>query len=364
MASEERIWLLISRALAGEISAAELEEMESIFIDEPERRSDYENIKKLKLTVPDASSTEERRAMERGLEKFDHVFAENEFTERSLFNHRLEPLQRRSYKGWMIAAAVAVLFVIGIFAVRFAMFNKAELPQVLVANYGKRIQSTLPDGSIVWLNSGSSIKYSGYSQSGKREVMLTGEAYFDVKHDAEHPFIVHAGKLNVVVLGTAFNVKAYKTDAFIETTLIRGKVEILNDAKPGTSIVLYPNEKVRVNTEVNIAKKITIVNKQPVADSVITSPGRGVVKPSIPDGAIDETAWVSNYLIFKKEHFTELAAQLERWYNVKISFDNDKYVSKQFTGRFKDQNINEVMRALQLTQSFHYKITDNQIRIW
>ncbi|MDP9080211.1 MAG: DUF4974 domain-containing protein [Bacteroidota bacterium] len=362
MASEERIWLLISRALAGEISPAELREMESIFINEPERRADYENLKKIRLEVPE-SSTHERRAMERGLDKFDRIFAENEFTERSLFNHKLEPLPNRSYKGWMIAASIISLFVIGLFAVRFSLSNKVEPPQLIVADYGKRIQSTLPDGSVVWLNSGSSIKYAGYSQSGKREVTLNGEAYFDVKHDAEHPFIVHAGKLNVVVLGTAFNVKAYNSDAFIETTLIRGKVEILNDAKPGAGIVMYPNEKVRVNTEVNIVKKITIVNKQPVADSVGTA-NNGAVKPAIPNNEIDETAWVSNYLTFKKEGFTELAGQLERWYNVKIIFDNDKYGEKQFTGRFKDQDINEVMRALQYTQPFHYKIIDNQIHIW
>lgn len=362
MASEERIWLLISKALAGEISAAELREMESIFMNEPERRADYENIKRLKLQVSE-SSNEERRAMERGLDKFDHIFAENEFTERSLFNHRLEPLPNRNYKGWMIAASIVFLFVTGLFAVRYYRQDKTEPAQLIVADYGKRIQSTLPDGTVVWLNSGSSIKYAGYSQSGKREVTLNGEAYFDVKHDAKHPFIVHAGKLNVVVLGTAFNVKAYNSDAFIETTLIRGKVEILNEAKAGAGIVMYPNEKVRVNTEVNVVKKVTIVNKQPVPDSVAIA-GNGAFKPSAPDNEIEETAWVSDYLTFKKEDFAELAGQLERWYNVKIIFDNDKYVSKQFTGRFKDQNIDEVMRALRFTQPFHYKITNNQIHIW
>jgi len=305
MASEDRIWFLISRALAGEISPAEAQEMESIFVNEPERRADYESLRCIKVEDAAMPSVDERRAMERGLDKVDLVFAENEFSERSLFNHRLEPLPHSNYKRWMIAAAVVSLFVIGLFAARFSASNRTEAPQLIVADYGKRIQSTLPDGSVVWLNSGSSIKYTGYSQTGKREVILDGEAYFDIKHDARHPFVVHAGKLKVVVLGTAFNVKAYDSDPFVETTLIRGKVEILNQDKPGAAIVMYPNEKVRVNTKVNVIKKNTIINKQPIADSVATT-ANGVDTPVAPNNEIDETAWVSNYLTFKKEGFIEL----------------------------------------------------------
>ena len=364
MASEERIWLLISKAVSGEISPAELEEMEALFIAEPERRADYENICQLRLAGQDNISPTERRAMERGLDKFGEVYAENAFVERPLFNRELEPLQHRSHMRWMIAASVIALMGIGLFAVRFLSLEKPAAPQLLVAGYGKRIQSTLPDGSVMWLNSGSSVKYVDNTTTGKREVTLNGEAYFDVKHDAQHPFVVHAGKLNVVVLGTAFDVKAYTGDAYIETTLIRGKVEILNDARPGTSIVLYPNQTVRVNTEKNSVQKALIDSKQTAPDSVSIIQGKTSFKPAAPDESIDETAWVNNQLTFKREGFSDLALQLERWYNIKITFDNDKYASKQFTGKFKNQDIDEVMHALQLTQPFQYSINNDQIHIW
>jgi transmembrane sensor len=364
MTSEERAWLLISRAISGDISTEEIEEMELIFLDKPELRSDYENIQKLKLGTTGSLSVDERRAMDRGIEKFNHALsAESGFAERPLFNsNRLEPLQRKTSKNWMIAASLTAFVLASAWAFNFLKLKKAVPQQELTTHYGKRVHTILPDGSVVWLNSGSSIKYAAnLNEQNKREVTLNGEAYFDVKHDVKHPFIVHAGKLNVVVLGTEFNVKAYSADGFMETTLIRGKVEISNDARPGANIVLYPNEKVTVNTVQYDVKKIIITSKKPIKDSVVNVTDRGTL---IPDEGIAETAWVSDKLTFKRESFAELATQLERWYNVRITFDDSKYQSKQFTGTFKDQDINEVMHALQLTQSFHYAITDKQIHIW
>ncbi len=349
--------------MAGEISPDELEEMESIFVAEPERRADYENLKNLKITSRNPLGNE-RRAMEQGIEKFDKMLAGNEFTERLLFTGRLEPLPRRWPRYWWAAAVVIPVLAASVFTLKFFKADNLPAQQVIAAGFGKRIQAMLPDGSTVWINSGSSIKYSGYAKNGNREATLNGEAYFDVKHDAKHPFIVHAGRLNVVVLGTAFNVKAYSTDGFVETTLIRGKVEILNNAKPGAGIVLYPNQKVRVDDIANIVKKVVLVSKNPVRDSLSSASAKKTEEVALPDESIDETAWVSNKLTFKREDFSELAVQLERWYGVTIVFDNDKYLSKQFTGTFKNQDINEVMLALKLTQPFHYTINNNQIHIW
>jgi ferric-dicitrate binding protein FerR (iron transport regulator) len=85
---------------------------------------------------------------------------------------------------------------------------------------------------------------------------------------------------------------------------------------------------------------------------------------ALPDTAIDETAWLSNRLSFKQKSFEEIAVQLERWYNVRIVFDNNKYTRKKFTGTFKNQAINEVIHAFQYTEPFHYSINNNQIHIW
>ena len=363
MASEDRIWVLISRSISGDITGPELEELENIFHEEPELRADFENLKQVRLEPKGIISVDERRALERGIEKFKLSINEEEgFNDVPLFgNNQLKPLSQKRNKKWMVAASVTALLLAGIYTLSHHK-NPVANAQVLAAQYGKRIHTILPDGSSVWLNSGSYIKYAdNLVLNGKREVTLSGEGYFDIKHDPKHPFIVHAGKLNIIVLGTAFDVKAYAGDQYIETTLIRGKVEILNDSKPNSKIVLYPNEKVSVNTAQNEIKEVKIVNKTPVADSALSAKSAPIV---LPDENITETGWVNDNLSFKKENFTELAKQLERWYNVEIVFDNNSYATKQFTGTFKNQDINEVMRALQFTQPFHYAITNNQIHIW
>jgi ferric-dicitrate binding protein FerR (iron transport regulator) len=88
------------------------------------------------------------------------------------------------------------------------------------------------------------------------------------------------------------------------------------------------------------------------------------VIPDPADGTIQETSWVENKLVFRSEPFAQLALKLERWYNVKIRFDNEKYRMDELTGTFKDQRIDEVMHALQLTSDFHYKISGDTIHIW
>jgi len=368
MTLEERAWLLISRSVSGEISAEELEELESIFLAEPGLRADYQLVVKLKTITPGASSIEERRAMERGLDKFDQsMINENGFAEKVIFNYsRLDPLQRGHRKKWMLAASAVIMLMAGLWAKYYLkQFNKVVEQQVVVTPNGKRVHTILPDGSSVWLNAASSIKFAdNLNESSKRDIFLSGEAYFDVKHDAKHPFIVHAGKLSVVVLGTAFNVRAYKSDNFIETTLIRGKVEVMNESKPGANIVLYPNEKITISTRKDLVKKADILHKAVIRDSVVVTSGKIVEAQAVPDAAVEETAWLNNKLIFKQERFADLAIRLERWYNVRIIFDNDKYSAIRLTGVFKDQNIIEVMHALQLTQPFHYTLTDNQIHIW
>ncbi|MDB5159499.1 MAG: anti-FecI sigma factor, FecR [Mucilaginibacter sp.] len=366
MTSEERVWFLSARSVSGDISPEEVDELELIFLARPELRADYGNIKRLKLDTPVAASIEERGALERGLKKLDYSLAnEGRFMERHIFNHEPTPLSSKRPTLWMVAASVLVLFTAGAIILKRFKTAPTNTQQQLATRYGKRIHTTLPDGTTVWLNSGSTIKYAeNLLVDGKREVTLNGEAYFDVKHDTEHPFIVHAGKLNVVVLGTAFNVKAYQGDAYMETTLIRGKVEVLNNDKPGDNVILYPNEKVTINTNATVSFKTKLAVKNKPVDSLSVAADKTTLLPQLPDAAITETAWVSDKLIFKKKNFNDLARQLERWYNVEIKFDNDNYSAKQFTGAFKDEDINEVMRDLQFTEPFHYSIKNNQIHIW
>jgi len=362
MTAQDRSWLLIARAISGDINSDEQEELDLLLLADPELRVVFDDLKGMQISQPAHLSLEAKKAMERGLDKLDQsLSSEKRFLERYIFDHsRLQPIRNHNYRAWASIAAIAAMLVCGFYIFRPSATLKSVPRQTIATHYGKRIHTILPDGSSVWLNSGSSVSYAAnLLTGGKREVTLNGEAYFDVKHDSQHPFIVHAGKLQIVVLGTAFNVKAYKEDAFIETTLIRGKVEITNDARPGQAIVLLPDQKVSINTTISAVKKTILQVKAAPMDSLVDMP-----EAKMPDEAIAETAWVNDKLTFKKEQFSELATQLERWYDVKITFDNDRYSTKQFTGTFRNQDINEVMRALQFTQPFHYAINKNEIHIW
>ena len=113
----------------------------------------------------------------------------------------------------------------------------------------------LPDGSTVWLNAGSRLTYDSLYGTTLREVTLSGEAYFDVVKNPKKPFIIHTGKINIRVLGTVFNVKSYPEEQTIETSLIKGSIEVSFPSQPSKKIILKPNQKLIIDkTETNASK--------------------------------------------------------------------------------------------------------------
>jgi ferric-dicitrate binding protein FerR (iron transport regulator) len=384
---QERIAILMSRLLAGEATLMEQKELEMAFRDDPSLRETWNVLRALKEAPPGGLSVdEEQKMLERGLQRLA-ISREDRpglsvdrpaltVTARGQEESGEEPVVRHiPAVRWMVAASVLVLVIAGAILYRSNKATPAPaVPAVakeLVSKYGSRSYIELSDGSKLWMNAGSRVQYMTPFADGKRELTLSGEAYFDVKHDPAHPFIIHTGKLDVRVLGTTLNIKAYPGDSLTETTLIRGKVEVDFANNTHTAIVLKPSEKLIVSTGMNqpdpvvttsttpSAMPVTAVKVQVVL-KVITAP----VVPDSADGTIDETSWVENKLVFRKEPFAQLALKLERWYNVKIRFDNEKYRMDELTGTFKDQRIEEVMQALQLTSSFHYRISGDTIHIW
>ena len=231
-------------------------------------------------------------------------------------------------------------------------------------NRGSRTKIELPDGSQVWINSGSKLSYDDFFKGATREVVLDGEAYFDVVKDAAHPFIVHTSGIDIKVLGTAFNVKAYKMEPVIEATLIHGSIEVINKNRPGApGVMLKPHEKL-------------IYNKYPVADgrdqradvTIPTEPDSYsiTIKPlskNITDSNIVETAWVYNKLIFEEEKFEDLALKMERWYNIKINIETEKLKNYKMSGSFVKETAEEAIKILQFVVPFKYTIQNNEIKI-
>lgn len=230
---------------------------------------------------------------------------------------------------------------------------------------GSRTNMLLPDGTQVWLNAGSRITYDKNYGTTTREVNLTGEAFFDVAHNSGKPFVIHTARVDIKVLGTRFNVKSYPTDKTTETTLIRGSIEVSIKDRPTEKIILKPNEKLVVaNDDSTLHRKIPDHPDHVIAsDESLVS----IRKPTYESttGAVIETSWVDNKLIFQDERFGDLARQMERWYGVVIRFSNSKEEELRFTGIFANETIQQALEALKLTGAspFNYTMNENIITI-
>jgi transmembrane sensor len=201
------------------------------------------------------------------------------------------------------------------------------------APLGSRIKFSLPDGSFGWLNSGSTIKYSlNFNQ--KREVQLSGQAFFDVIHQDDNKFVVRTKYLDIEDKGTAFDVAAYDNEDQVDITLERGSVLLKND-KFTAPVEMKPNEQVNFNhTSQKLTKTVVI--------------------------AQNISAWKEGKLVLRNASLDELAKQLSRWYNVEVRTNNLKDTSFRYRATFENENLEEVLRLLKLTSPLLVKIEERE----
>jgi ferric-dicitrate binding protein FerR (iron transport regulator) len=239
---EKRLIELLTRKMAGELSSTELLELNDILLSYPEALQEEEIFKK----IWDFRPEEEDIALfyERHKNEYKNalVFAEEK--------HSIPVSKTRliKYRLFSVASILAIIVIVGIFGYKNS-FSKDSFKQI-IAEKGVRKMLTLPDGTKVWLNADSRLSYDPeMTGANQRLVTLTGEAFFDVAHDKQHPFIINANKVTIKVLGTAFNVKAYPGDAKCETTLIRGSVELTINNGSKQKFILKPSEKIALIDE-------------------------------------------------------------------------------------------------------------------
>jgi ferric-dicitrate binding protein FerR (iron transport regulator) len=272
---------------------------------------------------------------------------------------------RRIIKYMSAIAALFILAVGGIWLWNRVQATAPPQKNIVSTKNGSKSKIELPDGTQVWLNVGSRIKYDGNYGKENRELTLIGEAYFDVAHDANKPFILHTLKMDIKVLGTAFNVKAYPGDDITEAALIRGSIEVTFPERPLEKLILKPNDKISiVNKETNTAKDTVRLahadNKERPAIMVSS------IQYEPTDSAVIETAWVNNKLIFRSKTFEELARDIERWFNVAVQVQDSSILDKKFTGTFSNESITDALDALSLSYPFHYKFnrSNNTVAIY
>jgi len=203
--------------------------------------------------------------------------------------------------------------------------------------YGERSQVTLYDGTKVWMNSGTKLKFPIVFNQNQRKVFVEGEAFFDVAKNKKNPFIVHANQMEIKVLGTRFNVCAYPDEDQLYATLEEGKIEA-KTAFAKNSIQLKPGEQLALNLQ---TKTITL-------DRVETEL---------------YTSWKENLLRFQEAPFSEVITKMERWYDVDIEIGQGVDVNRKYNMSIKTESLREMLRLISLTTPIAYEINEGKVLI-
>ncbi|CAN5530762.1 FecR family protein [soil metagenome] len=375
--TKDRIWTLASRKLSGEATDSELAELTDLIKSAANADLYMQAIHEYWQTLPEADGEfleatyhlHLNRLKDKG---FDFETDKDKDDNAALYFENVSYKKSSANKWWVYS--VAVLSVLGVL---FTMLYKYENKAINIASEkkpaksevstksGSRSMIQLPDGSSVWLNGSSKLVYDNQNFGDKiREVTLTGEAYFDVVKNPEKPFIIHTAKMDIKVLGTAFNVKAYAGEKSTETSLIRGSIEVTLKGRQD-KIMMKPNDKLIIRNDDLDSTETTPVVK--IKKQKIAAPQAFMLLGHLTfdkdSSIILETAWVQNKLVFDNESFEDVAVKMERWYGVSIRFNDSKVKSIRFTGSFEKETVTEALDALKLLAKFNYSIKNEIITI-
>jgi ferric-dicitrate binding protein FerR (iron transport regulator) len=367
--NQENFWILLSKKLTNEANLSELKELEDLILENPEWQYAIQNIEDLWKHRPanDDMLAEDAYMLHlQRMKEFNIAFGDT-------ISNDAAPVIGRSKRKirWYWAAAVLMIVAGGAFMLfdkinqgRKGMGNSlAREVNEITTRPGSKSKIELPDGSIVWLNAGSKLTYNKDYGQTLREVTLSGEGYFDVMKMKEKPFIIHTSNINIKVLGTVFNVKAYPDDKRTETSLIRGSIEVTIKNRPNDKIILSPSEKLVVENDEIIQRENKTGRYELDPPPISAAMSVNKLKYDAADSTLVETEWIKNRLVFRDESFADVAMQMERWYNVDIEIA-DPYLSEvHLNGTFDDETILQALDALKEFISFHYEQKGNKIII-
>lgn len=268
------------------------------------------------------------------------------------FKHRIKQqsignkINKKRYnfnKIYRYAAIIPLLCLISYFSYKEGTVSvkKAYSETVIESPLGSRTKLYLPDGTLVWLNGGSSLAYSQSFGMDNRNIRLLGEGYFEVIRNEKMPFEIKTKDLQVKVLGTKFNFRNYPEDAEAIVSLVKGRIALNNLLKKEKEVILYPNERAVLDKK----------NSQMQIESV---------------NASNALEWTKGYLFFDEELLPDILKELERSYNVKINIANDSLKTYRFYGNFirREQSIQEILEVLSSTHRIHYTIRNHNITIY
>ncbi len=354
MSEREKIDLQIIRYLDGDISAEDTLLLQRWMQDDSQNLQYFTETKKIWDSCNALGNSPEE--MEMALNRFRKNFKPASVSRHT--RHRISP--------WIYRAAAVVILGIAAFGIN-QYIHKNDLPQdryiqaatnKYIIPKGQKGQLVLSDGTKVWLNSESTLELPGVFGS-EREVTLSGEAYFEVKSDEAHPFLVQTPKLKIKVTGTTFNIKAYEMDDQIETTLVEGRLSILNSEHE--LVVLKPNESSVYSRKENSLN----INKLETKTSNVSEKRK--TKIHIEELSPIELVgvWKEDKLIFQDESLGNMVLKLERWFNRKIHVSDPNLLVNEYNGKFVyNETIYQVLDVIcRSSADLKYKEVDHEFYI-
>lgn len=314
--------------LSGELDEIQKREFLDSLEQDPQLRQEYLKIKKIcdvtriqQISIPDG----------RKKELYTRILASVGKTNNRFFTSAgLKILRYAAF--FLLLAGLPVMYYIG-----KGNIGKTNTFPAVTCAAGDKSALVLPDSSLVVMNSGSTLRFHPNFINGHREVFLEGEAYFKVAKDPGNPFVVRTTDLDVEVLGTEFNLKAYPEEDNYSATLIEGSLKVSAGEQ---KIILKPRQKlVYYKDEKNMFLKRLLQ----------TSP---------------ETEWKDGRLVFRNESLADLELKLERWFDVDISFADDVVKQRRFTGILERESILETISYFSHSRYVGYIIEKNQITFY
>lgn len=244
-------------------------------------------------------------------------------------NNSIDIFRRRThqYRVWLAAATVALLIAMSGW---LYMMLDSDPSFIIKSNNSGIVQNVpLPDGTVIQLNNHSKLIYPERFAGDSREVFLEGEAYFNVKHDKKHPFIVRAGELKIRVLGTKFTVNASSQSPQITATLLEGSIEVSNEKR---QMLMKPSQQLRYD-----------VNSGNMLLTELSNASR-------------EIRWTQNVWVLSETPLLDICQRMEHLFNVKIIIMNDELIGKSFTGEFyTNESLESISKTMQTSTPFKYE---------
>lgn len=261
---------------------------------------------------------------------------------------KVQPDQSKYWLSWGWMAAACILLILSVVAFWNRPEEAMEVAQLNIheisTTYGQRKTVRMPDGSVIRLNAGSVLRYTDDYNLTEREVALSGEAFFEVASDPQKRFVVQHDQLAVEVLGTSFNVRDVGNDGQVQVAVATGAVTVKTpadstDSLTAQAIVLHPGQELTYDY---VQQRTTVTRVEDMAM---------------------HTAWKEGLLVLNGLSFGEAATMMERWYGVRIKFNNEALKRCRFTGEFNNLPINKVLDLLARSSGFSYRIEGKDIYI-